>query len=54
MLSDKGDNPDVIDALLYHNIDVDCIGKVDMGDKTFENHTPLSLAASKNMINSFN
>jgi non-canonical poly(A) RNA polymerase PAPD5/7 len=53
VLSDKGDNPDVIDALLYHNIDVDCIGKVDMGDKTFENHTALSLAATKNMTQSF-
>ena len=53
VLSDKGDNPDVIDALLYHNIDVNCIGKVDMGDKTFENHTALSLAATKNMVQSF-
>ena len=53
VLSDKGDNPDVIDALLYHNIDVDCVGKIDIGDKTFENHTALSLAASKNMIQSF-
>ena len=53
VLSDKGDNPDVIDALLYHNIDVNCIGKVDMGDKTFENHTALSLAATKNMAQSF-
>ena len=53
VLSDKGDNPDVIDALLYHNIDVNCIGKVDMGDKNFENHTALSLAATKNMVQSF-
>ena len=53
VLSDKGDNPDVIDALLYHNIDVNCIGKVDMGDKSFENHTALSLAATKNMVQSF-
>ena len=53
VLSDKGDNPDVIGALLYHNIDVDCIGKIDMGDKNFENHTALSLAAMKNMIHSF-
>ena len=53
VLSDKGDNPDVIDALLYHNIDVNCIGKVDMGDKTFENHIALSLAATKNMVQSF-
>ena len=53
VLSDKGDNPDVIGALLYHNIDVDCIGKIDMGDKTFESHTALSLSATKNMIHSF-
>ena len=53
VLSDKGDNPDVIDALLYHNIDVDCVGKIDIGDKIFENHTALSLAATKNMIQSF-
>ena len=53
VLNDKGDNTDVLAALLYHKIDFDCVGRVDMGDKTFENHTPLSLAASKNMINSF-
>ena len=53
VLSDKGDNPDVIDALLYHNIDVNCICKVDMGDKSFENHTAFSLAATKNMVQSF-
>ena len=53
VLSDKGDNSNAIDALLYHNIDVNCVAKVDMGDKTFENHTALSLAASKNMIQSF-
>ena len=53
VLSDKGDNSNAIDALLYHNIDVNCVAKVDMGDKTFENHTALSLAASKNMNQSF-
>ena len=53
VLCAKGDNPDVIGALLYHNIDVDCIGKIDIGDKTFESHTALSLAATKNIINTF-
>ena len=53
VLSDKGDNPDVIGALIYYGIDVNCVGKIDIGDKTFENHTALSLSASKNMINSF-
>ena len=53
VLYDKGDNTDVLDALLYHKIDFDCVGRIDMGDKNFENHTPLSLAASKNMIHSF-
>jgi len=53
VLYDKGDNTDVLDALLYHQIDFDCVGRIDMGDKNFENHTPLSLAASKNMIHSF-
>ena len=53
VLNDKGDNPDVIDALLYYNIDVNCIGKIDIGDKIYENHTALSLAATKNMIHSF-
>ena len=53
VLSDKGDNPDVIGALIYHGIDVNCVGKIDIGDKNFENHTALSLSASKNMINSF-
>ena len=53
VLNDKGDNTDVLDALLYHKIDFDCVGRIDMGDKNFENHTPLSLAASKNMIHSF-
>ena len=53
VLNDKGDNTDVLDALLYHQIDFECVGRIDMGDKNFENHTPLSLAASKNMIHSF-
>ena len=53
VLSDKGDNPDVIGSLIYHGIDVNCIGKIEIGDKNFENHTPLSLSASKNMIDSF-
>ena len=55
VLNDKGegDNPDVIGALIYHGIDVNCVGKIDVGDKIFESHTALSLAASKNMINSF-
>ena len=53
VLSDKGDNPDVIGALIYHGIDVNCVGKIDVGEKMFENHTALSLSASKNMINSF-
>ena len=53
VLCAKGDNPDVIGALLYHNIDVDCIGKIDIGEKTFESHTALSLAATKNIINTF-
>ena len=53
VLYDKGDNPDVIDALLYYNIDVNCVGKIDIGDKIYENHTALSLAATKNMIHSF-
>jgi hypothetical protein len=52
-LSDKGDNPDVIGALISHKINVNCIGKVNIGDKMYENHSPLSLAATKNMINSF-
>lgn len=53
VLSEKGDNPDVIGALIYHGIDVNCVGKIDVGDKIFENHTALSLSASLNMINSF-
>ena len=46
VLSEKGDNPDVIGALIYHGIDVNCVGKIDVGDKIFENHTALSLSAS--------
>ena len=53
LISDKGDNPDVIGSLIYHGIDVNCIGKIETEDKNFENHTPLSLSASKNMIDSF-
>ena len=53
VLCDKGDNPDVIYALISHEIDVNCIGKVDIGDKNYENHTALSLSATKNMTNSF-
>ena len=53
VLSDKGDNPDVIGALIYHGIDVNCVGKIDIGEKMYENHTALSLSATKNMINSF-
>ena len=53
VLNNKGDNPDVIKYLIDNGIDVNCIGKDDIGDKTFENHTALSLAATKNMINSF-
>ena len=53
VLSDKGDNPDVIGALIYHGIDINCVGKIDVGEKMFENHIALSLSASKNMINSF-
>jgi ankyrin repeat protein len=53
VLSDKGDNPDVIGALIYNGIDVNCVGKIEIGEKMFEYHTALSLSASKNMINSF-
>ena len=53
VLSYRGDNPDVVGKLIYHGINVNCVGKIDMGDKTFENHTALSFAASKNMIYSF-
>ena len=53
VLCDKGDNPDVIYALISHEIDVNCIGRVDIGDKNYENHTALSLSATKNMTNSF-
>ena len=53
VLSDKGDNQDVIGALIYHGIDVNCVGKIDIGEKMYENHTALSLSATKNMINSF-
>ena len=53
VLSEEGDNPDVIGSLIYHGIDVNCIGKIDIGDKIFESHTALSLSATKNMFNSF-
>ena len=53
VLSDKGDNPDVIMELILDGIDVNCIGKIDVGDRMYENHSPLSLAVTKNMINSF-
>ena len=53
VLSDKGDNPDVIGALIYHGIDVNCVGKIEVGEKIYEFHTALSLSATKNMINSF-
>ena len=53
VLYDKGDNSDAIDALISHGIDVNCIGKIDIGDKNYESHTALSLSATKNMINSF-
>ena len=33
VLSDKGDNPDVIAALIEHEINVNCVGKVNIGDK---------------------
>ena len=49
----KGDNNDVIGHLIDNGIDVNCVGKIETGDKTYENHTALSLATSKNMINSF-
>ena len=53
ILSDKGDNPDVIGFLIQHGIDVNCVGKIEINEKNFETHSPLSLAASKNMINTF-
>ena len=53
ILSDKGDNPDVIWSLIQHGIDVNCVGKIEINDKNFETHSPLSLAATKNMINTF-
>ena len=49
---EKGDNPDVIGALIYHGIDVNCVGKIEV-EKIYENHTALSLSATYNMINSF-
>ena len=32
-LSDKGDNPNVIGALIYNGNDVDCVGKIEIGEK---------------------
>ena len=49
----RGDNPDVVGKLIIQKIDVNCVGKIYMGEKNYENHTALSFAASKNMINSF-
>ena len=53
VLTHPGDNHDVIGRLILNGIDVNCIGKIEVKEKIIENHSPLSLVASKNMFNSF-
>ena len=44
----RGDNVDVVDSLIRDGIDVNCVAKIETG-KGSTMHSPLSLAASKNL-----
>ena len=48
LLSENGDNADVINYLLNFPYEVNCKGKIDNGKGGYTLHTPLSLAATKN------
>ena len=48
LLSENGDNADVINYLLNYPYEVNCKGKIENGKGGFTIHTPLSLAATKN------
>ena len=48
LLSENGDNADVINYLLNFPYEINCKGKIDNGKGGYTIHTPLSLAATKN------
>ena len=53
ILSDKGENLDIIKLLVNNGINVNCVGIVETGRNTQASHSPLSLAAINNLKNTF-
>ena len=53
ILSEKGENLDIIKLLVNNGINVNCIGIVETGRNTQASHSPLSLAAINNLKNTF-
>ena len=53
ILSEKGENLDIVKLLVNYGINVNCIGIVETGRNTQASHSPLSLAAINNLKDIF-
>ncbi len=53
ILSDKGENLDIIKLLVNNGINVNCVGIVETGRNTQASHSPLSLAEINNLMDTF-